>query len=55
LIVVLDDKAERIFEQKLSNATVVQKKFVFDQVATKSVTFMIFSNDRIISEEKVIL
>ena len=52
-IVVLNDQSERIFQQSLENATVVQKKFVFNQVDTRSVTFVIYSNDKFISQQTV--
>jgi hypothetical protein len=52
-IVVLNDKSERIFEQSISDATTIQKKFVFDQIDTDNVTFMIYSNDNVVAIETV--
>ena len=52
-IVVLDDQGERIFEQSIESAKVIQKKFIFEQVNTKNVTFVIYSNNKLISEETI--
>jgi hypothetical protein len=54
-IVVLNDQSEKIYEQTIKNASVIQKKYVIDQVDTKSVTFVIYSNNKIISEQTITL
>jgi hypothetical protein len=52
-LAVYNDKAELIYEENIKDASAFQKKFGFDNVDTKSVTFMIFSDYKIVSEEKI--
>ncbi len=54
-VVVIDDQNKRIFEQSVNAASIIQKKFVFEQIDSKSVTFVIYSKGKIVTEETIVL